>query len=89
MDLRDPIFDTIIGVLATIIVAFVIFLLQRNKKEISYEIISDVPVLTVGTEIKSKVQVFLENRLISDVRLVVLRIKNYNGPSFLVHPHIA
>ena len=74
--LSDPALDTLIGIFVTILVAMVIYLLQRNRKEITFEVISDTLILSIGEEIKNKVQVIFGNKHISDARLVVFRIFN-------------
>jgi len=76
--LTDPgwLSGIIISTLVTIIVAFIVFWMQRNQKEIAYEIISNVPMLSIGEEIQSEVNVTFNHISINDAHLIVLRIWN-------------
>jgi hypothetical protein len=74
--LRDPIVDLIIGVVVTIVVAFVVYVMQRNRKEMAYDVISNTLVLSIDHEVRGKIQVLYEGKPVDDARLVVLRIWN-------------
>ena len=74
--LHDPVLDLIIGIIVTIVVAFVVYLKQRSRKEIAYDVIANTPVLSIDKEVKGKLQVLYEGKPIDDARLVVLRIWN-------------
>src|SRR5438876_5968114 len=52
--ISDTWLSTLIGILATILVAIVIFRMQRKRKEIAYEVISDTSVLNVEEDMISK-----------------------------------
>ena len=70
----------IIGVLA--ILAMVgIFLAQRKKKNLSYDIISNISLLGVGNALQKKVKVLYEDSEVKNVHLLTLRfINNGNQP---------
>src|SRR6266487_3666841 len=74
--LHDPVVDLIIGIVVTIFVAFVVYMMQRNRKEIAYDIIANTLVLSIDKEVKDKMQVLYESKPIADARLVVLKIWN-------------
>jgi len=64
-----------IAVLA-IIAGFVIYLLQRSKKSLSYEVISNTPLLSTSEEIKNDLQILYKGTPVKNVRLFVLKIIN-------------
>jgi len=79
--LRDPIwtFISVIVAFIAIVVTVLIYLRQRNRKELTWGIISNtlvLPVPDVGVHAKSKLQVLFEGRAVDDLRLIVLGIGN-------------
>lgn len=79
--LRDPIWQ-FIGVIVAILIPLAAFALQRNKKELTYEVISNTPILrSVGTHTTSKIQVTLNNRPVTKARILVVRVKNSGSAS--------
>jgi hypothetical protein len=76
--LRDPIWQGIGAILAifTLVLTIVIYVLQRNKKSLAYEIQVDTELLTVRESIAGKVQVLFDSKPVQNVRLVVMRIFN-------------
>ena len=82
LDIRDSawqaigvIIGAIIG-LVGIIVAIYTYVKQTKKKSLSYQIIESTPLLTVNSEIKSKLKFLYENREVDDIHLLILEIKN-------------
>ena len=67
----------IIGVLA-ILAAIWISLTQRKKKNLSYEIISNIRLLEVENDLQKKVKVLYEGSEVKNVHLLTLRFTN-NG----------
>lgn len=49
---------------------------QREKKEITYQRISEAPIVTVNNDIASRVEVLLDGKPAKEVRLVVFEVKN-------------
>src|ERR1700693_5033081 len=86
--LSDPLWDTVIGVFVTVLVAVFVYLKQKNRKEIVVEIISDALVLSVGKELKDRVQVIYGDKYINDARLIVLRILNSGNVPILPSDYI-
>ena len=76
--LRDPLWQFIGAVIAVIatLMTLVIYALQRQRKLLAYDIQTLTPLLTPTSELASKVQILFENKPVSDVWLVLLRIFN-------------
>ncbi|HJP95749.1 MAG TPA: hypothetical protein VJ843_00060 [Candidatus Saccharimonadales bacterium] len=74
--LKDP--KVILGVLAIInaIVLALVFQWWRNRKSFSYDVISNVPLLSIRQEIKHRVQVLFDGNAVENVHLVIIRISN-------------
>jgi hypothetical protein len=60
----------------TIIAVFVIFLLQTRKKTLTYTVLTNSDVVTGSKEGKSHIQIHHQGKIIPQVRLVEIRIKN-------------
>ena len=84
--LRDSIWQfvgAIISVLA-LIVAIIFFYLQRTRKAISYEIISDVAVLSIREELDGKIELLYERIPVQNVHLIIVKI--YNSGNISIRP---
>jgi hypothetical protein len=57
---------------------FIIYYLtiRRQRKGLSYEVISAAPVVNVRPEMSSRVKVYLDDQLIRDVHVVIVNIRN-------------
>jgi len=64
-----------IGVL-TIIVTIMIYRKQLSRKGITYQVISDIPVLSLKDEVKGRLQILFDNKPVRDVRLIILKVWN-------------
>lgn len=76
--LRDPIWQfwgVIVGILG-LLVAIIIYLLQRNKKRLTYSILTSTPLLSVDDEIKGDIKIQYKKSFIQNIHLVVLKIEN-------------
>ena len=75
---RDPLwqFVGVLLALAAIAGSFIIYFLQRQRKSISYEVISKNQLLTVGEELAGKLQVLYEGEPATDICLLVLKLSN-------------
>jgi hypothetical protein len=62
--------------LAALIVSLVIYHRQKQQKAFSYEIIANTPLLSVSEEIRSRVQISLDGKVVEDVRYLLVRCKN-------------
>lgn len=73
IDLKATI--AIAALIATIILALY-FQWWRNRKKLSYDIISDTPLLATADEIKNDLQILYKGESVKNVRLVVIKIIN-------------
>ncbi len=78
--LRDTIwqFIGVIAALIAIIVSIVLFYKQRKKKSLSYEILSNNPIVTINDKFSSDLEILYKNKHVKDLYLIILKIKN-NG----------
>jgi hypothetical protein len=76
--LRDPAWQFVGAVLALVAVAatVAIYLLQRQRKSLSYDLVSTNQLLTVREEVEGKLQVLYEGQPTRDIQLLVLRLVN-------------
>src|SRR5437899_789086 len=75
MNLSDPFWQSIIGIVA-VITAIVIYLLQRKRKALSCEVVERTPLLTREEEIGSELQVMFKGMAVQDVYLMAIKILN-------------
>jgi hypothetical protein len=66
---------SILGIINTTVLTLV-FQWRRNRKSLSYEIVSDIPWFSVQQEIQHRVQVLLDGKPVSDAYLVRMRFMN-------------
>lgn len=72
----------IVAVLIALIVPVLLFIKGKNHKELSYEIISNTPLITSDEEIRKKIKIVFEDEEIKeDVSLVLVRIVNTGNVS--------
>jgi hypothetical protein len=76
--LRDPLwqFIGVVIALVAILISIILFIKSRNKKVLSYGIISTTPLLSVGREIKKDVQILYKDKPIQQVHLILLKLIN-------------
>jgi len=76
--LRDSMWQ-LVAVLLALVAVFVpilVYLKQRTRKSLSYEILSLNPLLSVENEIKGDVQILYQSKTVEQVHLIVLKIIN-------------
>ena len=66
----------IIAAVVGIAISLVIYLKQRQRKDLSYSVITSTPLLTVGSEIAGRIQILFDSNPVRDVKLLVLRFAN-------------
>lgn len=66
---------TVIAVLA-IVVSILIYLKQRQRKALSYQILTQTPLLGLEEKIKGKLQILFDGKPVEDVNLIEFRIIN-------------
>lgn len=75
--LRDlPTILTIVGIAVAIVIPIIIFFLERRKKSLSYEILTNTSLLTFDDEIEGKIRISYENTPVQKVHLLIFRIVN-------------
>lgn len=76
--LRDPAwqFAGIIIALLAVAVTILIYIMQRQRKRLAFEILSKNQLLTVGEELEGKLKVFYDGELVRDIFLLIVRVSN-------------
>lgn len=80
---HDPFIQFVIYVAVAIIVGIATILTtiwisrkQRNKKEISYQVISNAPIASVSKGLENRVTIHVDGKPVGSARQVVLKIRN-------------
>jgi len=81
---HDPFLLTMLAIVATLlagvigaIVAYWVYRAQRSKREITYQVISDAPVINIDKAVADRVTITLDgDPVTTEVRLVVLKLWN-------------
>lgn len=73
--LSHPIAPIIIGVL-TIFTSILLWVFQRKTKKLSYEILSEVNLLSYEEEISERLKIFFDNEPVQNLSLIFIRILN-------------
>lgn len=78
--LRDPAWQFVGAILALVAILATIglFLLQRQRKRLAYDVVSKNQLLTVKEELESKLRVFYDGQATRDICLLVIKVTN-NG----------
>lgn len=76
--LRDPVWQFVAVILGFtgIVTAVVLYVMQRRRKNLSYEIISRTPLLSAREELAGRFQILFEGKRVKEVQMVVVRITN-------------
>ena len=82
---RDPLWQFIGVILAivAILVSVFVFIYQRRRKAISYEITSWTPIFSIQDLEEEKLQLTYEGQIVNDVYLIILRIVNSGNQPIL------
>lgn len=75
IDLRDPVLQLLIALVA-IVIPFIIYLLQRQKKALSYSLVSTTHLLTDHEEFEGKLKVLYEGQPTQNISLLILKFIN-------------
>ena len=73
--LRDPLWATVLSFLV-IVEAIVIYFLQAPRTGFSYEVIEDMPLVSVNDEFAGRLKVLYDEKPIQNVRVVSVKIAN-------------
>lgn len=76
--IRDSLwqFITVVIAIIAIIVSIILYLIQRRRKALSWEIISNTPLLSIDEEIKGDLQILFAGKPVQDIQLIILKIIN-------------
>lgn len=76
--LRDPIWQFVGAIVAllTILISIAIYIAQRRRKDLSYEILANVPLLTVEEDTVGELQLLFREAPVKGTRLFLARIVN-------------
>lgn len=76
--LRDPLWQFVGVLLALLALAatFIVYLLQRQRKSLSYEVLTKNQLLTVREELEGKLQVLYEGQPAKDICLLLIKLFN-------------
>lgn len=76
--LRDPAWQFVGAILTLVALAatFLIYWLQRQRKSLSYEVVSQNQLLTVREELEGRLQVLYEGEPARDICLLVIKLLN-------------
>jgi hypothetical protein len=87
--LRDPVWQ-FWGVIATVgfgivatILAIVVYRLQRNRKELSYKLVSSASLVKVDRSLGGRIEVLYNGVPVPDVSVIVLQIGNTGNQEIL------
>ncbi len=73
--MRDTIWQFIFG-FTGIGIAVLVYFLQRRKKSLSYQVMSEAPLLTVKEGLEGNIKIFFGEKPVPNVHLIILRILN-------------
>lgn len=76
--LTNPMWQVLAVILSTfaILISIILFLFGRKRKSLSYEIISNNPVILKKDAIKEKLEIFFNKKIVKNVYLIVLKFIN-------------
>lgn len=76
--IRDPLWQFIGVILAIIAIAITVILywIQRQKKALSWQVVSNTPLLSIDKEIKGNLEVLYDGKRVQDVQLIIAKIIN-------------
>lgn len=76
--IRDPMWQFIGALFAFIAISItlIIYLLQRKKKKLNYEIIGKLPLLSFREELEGKFKIYYEDNLVKNVFSIIIKFYN-------------
>jgi hypothetical protein len=77
----------ILAIIVSIIVAVWSIRKQRTKKEISYQVVSDAPVISIKKDVASRVEIKLDGNLVKEVTLAVIKVSNTGNTAIKKDDH--
>src|SRR5688500_17426637 len=74
--LTDPAWLGAIGSILAIVISLYVYRRQKNVKSLSYEILSENPLLSVDAELQGKIQVLYNGNPLENIHLILIRFTN-------------
>ena len=76
--IRDPMWQVIAVILAVIAIAIpvILYWIQRQKRALSWQVVSNTPLLSIDKEIKENLEVLYNGKHVQDVQLIIAKIIN-------------
>ena len=74
----------VLAVVAAITVPIAIYFLQKNRKKLSYEVISNTQLVGVENKIQDKIKILDENKLVENVHLLSIMFINDGNQSISI-----
>ena len=78
MNYSDPNFWQIVGIITAVLIMAVTLYIQRNHKSLAFKVLTETSLISIGDELKGKLQVTLDGASVQNAHLVIIRIWN-NG----------
>lgn len=66
----------VITILVSVILALWIYRKQKNKKELSYTLVSSAPIVSVKPDVADRIKIYLDGNAVAQAQLAVFSIKN-------------
>lgn len=67
---------TVLGIIIPAITAFIIYLFQRSRKELAYEILSVTPILSNKPIIDGSLEISFNGKILENAKLVIVKVFN-------------
>lgn len=83
----NPAWIGAIGTVLAIVVPLFIYRRQKQTKSISYEILSENPLVSVRSEVKGRIQVLLDGEQLENLYLVLVRFMNDGNVPVVVNDY--
>jgi hypothetical protein len=80
--IRDPVWQ-FIGVASAVLISLVLYYIQRQKKKLSYEIITHTRLLSIKEEFKSNIRILYDGKPVTDVHLLEVNLINSGNTPIL------
>ena len=71
---------TLVGTILTLS-GLIIGVRRHKRKRLAFEIISNTPLLSVNSEVKDRVKIYLDDRPVTDVNLMMVKLTNTGNES--------
>lgn len=78
MNYSDPNFWQLVGIITAVLIMAITLYVQRSHKSLAFKVLTETSLISIGDELKGKLQVTLDGASVQNVHLVIVRIWN-NG----------